>query len=110
MKIFKGEKVGIVGDSGCGKSTLVDIIIGLLKPDKGSIIVDNKNIHENLYGWCKLVGYVPQEVFINDDNLKNNIVYYEDAVEFNPDIYDQSIEVSQLKNTLIKIIMMSNII
>ena len=97
MKIFKGEKVGIVGDSGCGKSTLVDIIIGLLKPDKGSIIVDDKNIHENLYGWYKLVGYVPQEVFINDDNLKNNIVYYEDPVEFNPDIYDQSIEVSQLK-------------
>ena len=102
MKIFKGEKIGIVGESGSGKSTLVDIIIGLLKPNKGTIKVDNKNIHENLYGWYKLIGYVPQEVFINDDNIKNNIVYYEDPEEFKPNIFDQSIEVSQLKKYINK--------
>jgi|TARA_B100001093_G_scaffold518081_1_gene601741 ABC-type multidrug transport system fused ATPase/permease subunit len=97
MKITKGEKIGIVGESGSGKSTLVDIIIGLLKSEKGTITVDDKDIHENIYGWYKLIGYVPQEVFINDDNLKNNIVYYENPTEFDSFNYNQSIYVSQLK-------------
>ena len=66
----------IIGESGTGKSTLVDIITGILKLDSGSINIDNVNIdRNNLYQWRQIVGYLPQEVFLFHDTLKNNILW-----------------------------------
>ena len=75
FKIFKGDKVGIIGESGSGKSTLLDLIIGLQKPKLGSIIVDETPIQSNLNGWQKLLGYVPQRVGLLEDSLRNNIIF-----------------------------------
>ena len=46
LEIFKGQKIGIIGKTGSGKTTLVDLIMGLLKPSKGKIYIDNKDIHD----------------------------------------------------------------
>ena len=65
IKINKGEIVGIIGESGSGKSTLIDLILGLIVPQKGSIKVDGVDIYRNLKGWRKNIGYVSQNsIFI----------------------------------------------
>ncbi len=73
MKIPFGVSVGFIGGSGAGKSTLVDIILGLLTPDSGTIRVDGRDIQENVRGWQDQLGYVPQSIFLTDDTLRRNI-------------------------------------
>ena len=73
--ICKGEKIGIVGSSGSGKSTLVDLLIGLYSPLRGEIKYDGKDIFENPKSWQKNIGYVPQDIFLLDDTIKNNICF-----------------------------------
>ena len=73
LKIKKGESVGFVGKSGSGKSTLIDLILGLLEVDDGSILIDGKNINHINRGWQKNIGYVPQSVYLTDDTLQKNI-------------------------------------
>jgi ATP-binding cassette, subfamily B, bacterial PglK len=75
LKIEKGKKIGLVGHTGSGKSTLVDLMLGLLKPKKGTILIDGFDLNQNLYEWQKQIGYVPQNIFLTDDSLKNNIAF-----------------------------------
>lgn len=81
LEIKKGEAVGFVGGSGAGKSTLIDLIIGLIEPSKGSIQVDNENIHENLTQWQLNIGYIPQSIYLSDDTIESNIAFCVDEVE-----------------------------
>ena len=75
LTIPKGFKVGIVGPSGAGKTTLVDLFLGLLAPRSGRLLIDGKDIHDNLRAWQDLIGYVPQEPFLIDDTLRRNIAF-----------------------------------
>lgn len=66
--------VGIVGKTGSGKTTLVDIILGLLEAEDGSFEVDGQKISQNnIKNWQKLIGYVPQDIFLSDCSIKENI-------------------------------------
>jgi ABC-type multidrug transport system fused ATPase/permease subunit len=68
--------VGIVGRSGSGKSTLMDLLLGLLQPDSGSLSVDGIAINSsNLAAWQRAVGYVPQHVYLSDASLAENIAF-----------------------------------
>lgn len=74
LKITAGEWIAIVGASGSGKSTLIDIILGLLTPKEGKLIVDGETItSKNLKSWQSQIGHVPQNVFISDSSILNNI-------------------------------------
>ncbi len=75
LHIQKGESVGFIGLSGSGKSTLVDIILGLVKPVKGSVNMDGININENIRGWQDQIGYVPQTIYLTDDTLRRNVAF-----------------------------------
>ncbi len=73
--ISKGSKIGIIGSSGSGKSTIIDIICGFTKLNDGKILIDNKNIFENLEGWQNKIGYIPQNVVILNQSLRDNILF-----------------------------------
>ena len=75
ITINKGESISFIGKSGAGKTTLVDVILGLLEPQKGDIQVDGKSIYTNLRSWQNLVGYIPQSIFLIDDTLEKNIAF-----------------------------------
>lgn len=75
MSIQKGTAVGIVGSSGAGKTTLVDLSLGLLKPQQGVIMVDEKDIHSDISSWQRTVGYIPQFIFLSDNTIKRNIAF-----------------------------------
>jgi len=74
--IKKNTTVGLVGPTGCGKTTTVDIILGLLRPQKGKLLVDGVEIDEdNVSSWQHLIGYVPQHIFLADDTIAKNIAF-----------------------------------
>jgi ATP-binding cassette, subfamily B, bacterial PglK len=68
--------VGIVGGTGAGKTTAVDVMLGLLTPQAGSLRVDGVAVGpENLRAWQNTVGYVPQQIFLVDDSVAANIAF-----------------------------------
>ncbi|MCI8409686.1 MAG: ATP-binding cassette domain-containing protein, partial [Lachnospiraceae bacterium] len=69
------KSIAIIGASGAGKTTIVDIILGLLYPQKGKITIDGIDIQEDYYGWLNKIGYIPQTIFMLDDTVKNNIAF-----------------------------------
>ena len=75
IKLFKGETVGFIGPSGSGKSTIVDLFNGLLKPTEGMIYVDGVPMNDCIKSWQKLIGYVPQQVFLTDSSIASNIAF-----------------------------------
>ncbi|WP_415299682.1 ABC transporter ATP-binding protein [Candidatus Pelagibacter sp. Uisw_134_02] len=74
FKISKGEIVGISGVTGSGKSTLVDIILGLLKVNKGEVLINNTKINENTFNNLR-IGYVPQDTYLSDESIAANIAF-----------------------------------
>ena len=83
LEILNESKVAIIGSSGAGKSTFINLLLGLLKPTKGNILVDGKKIEENLINWQFNIGYVPQDIYLLDDTIKNNITFDEETVDDN---------------------------
>ncbi|MBA32050.1 MAG: ABC transporter ATP-binding protein [Chloroflexi bacterium] len=76
LKIKANTTVGFAGSTGAGKTTAVDIILGLLLPQKGELIVDGKSIKsDNLISWQRAIGYVPQFIFLADDTVTANIAF-----------------------------------
>jgi ABC-type bacteriocin/lantibiotic exporter with double-glycine peptidase domain len=76
LKIPCGSSVAFVGETGAGKTTLADIIIGLLRPEKGSIVVDGVTLtDDNLARWRANLGYVPQHIYLLDDTVARNIAF-----------------------------------
>ena len=76
LKINKGDSIGFVGKTGSGKSTLTDLIMGLIKPTIGTLAVDNKQIDsDNLCSWYKSISHVPQDVFLIDASISENIAF-----------------------------------
>ena len=82
-----GTSVGIVGTTGAGKSTIVDILLGLLKVQEGTITVDGRDIFAdgNYRKWLKNVGYIPQTIFMLDDTIRSNVAFGIPKDEINDD-------------------------
>lgn len=70
-----GQSVAFIGESGAGKTSLVDIILGLLKPEKGELLVDGKRIHDQINIWQQKIGYIPQSIFLSDDTIRSNVAF-----------------------------------
>ena len=75
IEISSGSRIGIIGKSGSGKSTLADLILGLLNPQSGNILVDGKDIKNIKQSWFSNVSSVPQNIFITDQSIAENIAF-----------------------------------
>lgn len=76
IEISCGKTVALIGASGEGKTTLADILLGILKPVQGDVLIDEKySIQEYAKAWAQKVGYIPQNIFILDDTIENNILF-----------------------------------
>jgi ATP-binding cassette, subfamily B, bacterial PglK len=76
LEIPRNSTVGLVGASGSGKTTLVDLLLGLYEADEGEICIDGVPLTSaNIVGWRKQIGYVPQQIFLTDDTVANNIAF-----------------------------------
>ena len=80
LEISEGKFIALVGPSGGGKSTLIDLILGLLAPSSGSITISGLTPVDAIKKWPGSIGYVPQDVFIENSTVKENI-----CLGFNPD-------------------------
>ena len=95
--IKPNEIVGIVGKSGSGKSTLGNIILGLLKPKEGKFKVDGIDINEsNVENWQNSISFVPQNIFLIEGNLKDNIVFGEEPDLFSEEKFRNAIKMADL--------------
>lgn len=97
ITIERGDSVALIGASGAGKTTLADTIMGLLKPEKGSITVDGVAIETIPRKWSQLIGYVPQAVFLIDDTIRNNIAFGIRKEEIDDKMIWNALEQAQLK-------------
>lgn len=96
LRIYKDQHIGFYGESGVGKTTFIDILLGLLKPDTGEIIInDDKKIYHTKY-YNNIISYVPQENFLINDTILNNIVF---GFHLNNDDIDHSL----IKNIIDKV-------
>ena len=76
--------VGFVGSTGCGKTTTMDIILGLLEAQKGTLEVDGKVItKKNSRSWQRSIGYVPQYIYLSDDTIVSNIAFGVETKDIN---------------------------
>ncbi len=75
LRINKGESVAFIGASGAGKTTLADVIMGLYVPQEGDVTVDGISVFESPEQWHKIIGYVPQSVYLIDDTIRANIAF-----------------------------------
>lgn len=75
LTIHKGEAVALIGSSGAGKTTLADMIMGLYVPQNGTIEMDGVVVSSIPHKWAKIIGYVPQTVFLTDDTVRKNVAF-----------------------------------
>jgi ABC-type multidrug transport system fused ATPase/permease subunit len=94
--IKKGESTAFCGMSGAGKTTTVDLLLGLLSPSSGSILCDKTPISSDLKAWHKNISYIPQEIFLVDDTIRNNVAFGIDPSLVNNDEVWKALDAAQL--------------
>ncbi len=106
FEINKGDKIGIIGKSGVGKSTFLDIFLGLLKPTKGSVLIDGKSVDK--INWGEKLGYLGQNINLIDDTLINNIFFGRESNKNNLTLVKELIKKCELKELYKKLSNRSN--
>ena len=97
MEVPKGKSVGIMGASGAGKSTIVDVLLGLLHAQEGTITCDGVDIFKNYESWLAQIGYIPQSIYLIDESIRDNIAFGIDADKIDEERIWKVLEEAQLK-------------
>jgi len=94
---------GLVGSTGSGKTTIVDVILGLLEPQSGSLIVDGTEVpRDELSRWQRSVGYVPQQIFLADDSVEANIAFGLPSRQVDRAAVERAAKVANLHNFVVQ--------
>jgi len=96
LEVPKNNSVAFVGPSGSGKTTLADVILGVLKPQSGNILADDIDVYEHLNAWHRIVGYIPQTIYMIDDTVRANIAFGIDPKEVDDDEIWRALKEAQL--------------
>jgi ABC-type multidrug transport system fused ATPase/permease subunit len=89
--------IGLVGTTGSGKTTTVDLILGLLEPDRGALAVDGTTIgKETRRQWQRTIGYVPQHIFLSDDTVAANIAFGVDPAQIDQRAVERAARIANL--------------
>jgi len=99
LKIFKGEKIGIIGATGSGKSTFVDLFMSLLKPTSGEIILDGNLLSKDIelmQSWRRSIAHVPQNIFLTDNSIAENIAFSQNIEDIDFDLIEDCAKKAQL--------------
>ena len=96
LTIQKGKTVAFIGASGAGKTTMVDIILGLLVPQKGVVMADEINVHEKPKTFHAQIGYIPQVIYLSDDTIRNNIAFGVKEAQIDEAAVQAAVEKAQL--------------
>lgn len=70
-----GQSIAFIGESGAGKTTLVDLILGVIKPEKGEVLIDGMSSEKLKTLWQQKIGYIPQSIFLSDDSIRCNVAF-----------------------------------
>jgi ATP-binding cassette subfamily B protein len=98
LQISRGDRIGIIGKTGSGKSTFVDIIAGLLFPERGGVFIDGMKLHQgNAHSWMNSVAYVPQNIFLSDESILENIVIGESQDNIDLDLASSALKYACLE-------------
>lgn len=100
LTIKKNQIIGILGKNGSGKSTFLNIFVGLLNSDKGTMLIDGKNIKEIRSQYQKIVGYVPQKTLLTEDTLRKNITFDFTDAKFDKKLYFEAVNQSELNEII----------
>jgi len=104
IQIEKGDFVGIIGESGSGKSTLLDIFMGFLTPSSGNVYIDNKILNvETSKKWHCNFSHVPQNTFLIDDSIINNIIFFNKDHRIDDELIKRSIDLACLSKLVDKL-------
>ena len=103
IEIKRGESVGLIGSSGGGKSTLVDILMTLFRPQSGSVTMDGVDIFLMKYRWRRLIGYVPQSIFLTADSIRNNVAFGLTEDSISDELVWKALDKAQLKEFVEKL-------
>ena len=102
INIQNKTTVGFVGPTGSGKTTTVDIILGLIQAQKGTLEVDNKVINNhNLRSWQNSIGYVPQNIYLSDDTIASNISFGTDFKDIDQKSVEDAAKIANLHDFII---------
>ncbi len=96
FSIKKGQAVALIGESGAGKTTMADIILGLLTPEYGKIKADGIDIFKNLDVWHRGIGYIPQNIYLSDDTIRNNVAFGIKEEDIDDTAVENALEKAQL--------------
>jgi len=100
LEVFEGETVAIVGPSGAGKSTLVDIVLGILKPESGSVKIAGVDSQEAIKRWPGAISYLPQDIFLTVGTVQSNIAFGFEEATLNSKYLENAIKIAQLDSIL----------
>ncbi|WP_440678968.1 ATP-binding cassette domain-containing protein [Candidatus Pelagibacter sp. HIMB1611] len=96
LTIKKNSIIGVTGVTGSGKSTFVNLLLGLYKPNKGKIIIDNKEL--NFTSWISKVSYVSQSIVLLDDTIAKNVAFAAQNEKINYKRVRDCCEIAELRN------------
>ena len=95
LEIKRGESIGIIGKSGAGKTTFVDLLMGLLSASDGEICINERNIEDVKISWMMSIGYVPQDIYLANASVAENVAFGTDSSEIDRERIKEVLRMAQ---------------